>query len=113
MTSDARTGLRIMTDTFPSQVAAVVEADSMRRVRQAVVAVVGGEPSAPRLAGSTRAPAPLKAAMRHRPRQLCPVPGCKGVPAPVFGMMCAKHKDVRRAKIAEYRAQGRATKAGA
>jgi hypothetical protein len=43
-------------------------------------------------------------AMRRRaPKQLCPVPGCKNAAAPVFGMVCAKHKDVPKAKIKTYR----------
>jgi hypothetical protein len=45
---------------------------------------------------------------RKRSKQLCPVPGCKGVAAPIFGMVCSKHKDVPRAKIKKYREARRA-----
>jgi hypothetical protein len=50
-------------------------------------------------------------AMSPRPKQLCPVPGCKNPAAPIFGMVCAQHKDVPRAKIKEYREQRRQAKA--
>ena len=38
-----------------------------------------------------------------RPRQYCPVPGCSGVAAPIFGMVCSEHKNVAKSKIAKYR----------
>ena len=44
------------------------------------------------------------------PKQLCPVPGCKNPAAPVFGMVCAKHKDLPKAKIKQYREARRAKK---
>ena len=44
------------------------------------------------------------------PKQLCPVPGCKNPAAPVFGMVCAKHKDVPKAQIKKYREARRAKK---
>ena len=47
-------------------------------------------------------------AMRKRaPKQLCPVPGCKNPAAPVFHMVCAKHKGVAKSKIKAYRAARR------
>jgi hypothetical protein len=48
---------------------------------------------------------------RKGPIQLCPVPGCKGRAAPVFGMVCINHKDVSKAKIKAYREARRAKKA--
>lgn len=45
---------------------------------------------------------------RKGPIQLCPVPGCKERAAPVFGMLCAKHKDTPKAKVKKYREQRRA-----
>jgi hypothetical protein len=47
---------------------------------------------------------------RKGPKQLCPVPGCKNPAAPVFGMACAKHKDVAKAKIKKYRTARRTKK---
>ncbi len=46
------------------------------------------------------------------PRQFCPVPGCKNPAAPVFGMVCAEHKNVSKAKIKKYREARRAAKLG-
>ena len=47
---------------------------------------------------------------RKGPKQLCPVPGCKNPAAPVFGMVCAKHKDIPKAQIKKYREARRAKK---
>jgi hypothetical protein len=38
------------------------------------------------------------------------VPGCEGTAAPVFGMVCAEHKDVPKAKVKEYREARRQAK---
>jgi hypothetical protein len=101
-----------MVEAFVNQIVDAVEAESVRRVREAVAATFG--PPSPRrpvrpVGGASALPT---APVRHRPKQLCPVPGCTGVAAPVFGMVCAEHKDVPRAKIKEYRSQRRADKAG-
>jgi hypothetical protein len=47
---------------------------------------------------------------RKGPIQLCPVPGCGNRAAPVFGMVCAKHKDVPKSKIKQYRKARRSAK---
>jgi hypothetical protein len=39
------------------------------------------------------------------------VPGCTNRAAPVFGMVCAKHKDLPKTTIKKYREQRRAKKA--
>jgi hypothetical protein len=39
------------------------------------------------------------------------VPGCTGLAAPVFGMVCSEHKKMSKALIKKYRAQRRAAKA--
>jgi hypothetical protein len=54
----------------------------------------------------------LKPYITRKPRAIvyCPVPGCKGVAAPVFGMACSLHKDVPRAEIALYFKQRREMK---
>ena len=101
------TDIRSIVEEFVNQIVAAVEAESVRRVQQAVVAAFGGDALAPNRGRAPRAASPLK---KHRPKQFCPVPGCTGVAAPVFGMVCAKHKDVSKAKIKEYRAQRRAAK---
>ena len=72
-------------------------------------------PSSPRWAAVPgravrRSCCPSAAAARRRTKQLCPVPGCKNPAAPVFGMVCAKHKDVSKTQIAKYREARRAKK---
>lgn len=37
------------------------------------------------------------------PIQLCPAPGCKERAAPVFGMVCKKHKGTAKATVAKWR----------
>jgi len=37
------------------------------------------------------------------PIQLCPAPGCTGRAAPVFGMLCGKHKGAPKATVAKWR----------
>jgi len=48
-----------------------------------------------------------KSGRRKGPIQLCPVPGCKERAAPVFGMVCSKHKDLPKTKIKVYRERRR------
>jgi hypothetical protein len=52
------------------------------------------------------------AGKKTRPKQLCPVPGCKNVAAPIFGMVCKDHKNVAKSKIKKYREErnGKVTK---
>jgi hypothetical protein len=104
------TDIRTLVEEFVNQIVAAVEADSVHRVQQAVAAAFGAGAVPSRRAG--RAPLAAFAPVKRRPKQLCPVPGCTGVAAPVFGMVCAKHKDVPKAKIKEYRAARRAARAG-
>jgi hypothetical protein len=109
------TNIRSLVEGFVNQIVAAVEADSVRRVQEAVAAAFAGGVAAPRRRG--RPPRALAVAsvatpIRRRPKQFCPVPGCTGVAAPVFGMVCAKHKDLPKAKIKEYRAARKAAKAG-
>lgn len=109
--------IKALVEAFVNQVVAAVESDSVRRVQQAVAAAFsGGAMSAPRpgrTARSSGAVAPAVAApVKRRPKQFCPVPGCTGVAAPVFGMVCTEHKDMPKAKIKEYRALRKAGKSG-
>jgi hypothetical protein len=48
---------------------------------------------------------------RRAPIQLCPVPKCHDRAAPVFGMLCAKHKATPKRMVAKFRALRRARKA--
>jgi hypothetical protein len=109
------TNIRSLVEGFVGQIVAAVEADSVRRVQQAVTAALtDGAATAPRRSGRpvVTGAQVVSAPVRRRAKQFCPVPNCTGVAAPVFGMVCAKHKDMPQAKIDEYRAQRRATKSG-
>jgi hypothetical protein len=109
--------IQFLVDSFVKQIVATVEAAAARRV-QAAVSVALGAGSAlalPRRRGrppkTANAVAPVAhASAKRRPKQFCPVPGCTGVAAPVFGMVCSEHKKVSKALIKKYRAQRRAAK---
>jgi hypothetical protein len=94
-----------------NQLVAALEVEAIQRAREAVVVALGngtgrrpGRP--PKLVGLLGVSRPLP----RRPKQLCPVPGCTSPAAPVFGMVCAKHKDIPKAKIKEYREARRKAK---
>ena len=111
--------IQFLVDNFVKQIVATVEAAAARRVQAAMSVALGagsalalprrrGRPAkASYLLPAVAQPAPIK----RRPKQLCPVPGCTGLAAPVFGMVCAKHKAVSKALVKKYRAQRRAAKA--
>lgn len=83
----------------------------MERARAAVESALGGgvrRGRPPKALAMTVAKKPRK----KGPLQLCPVPGCKNPAAPVFGMVCAKHKDVAKSKIKKYREARKAKKLG-
>ncbi len=114
--------IQALVENFVKQIVASVEAATARRVQTAIASALSGgtlalprrrgrPPKAAYLVSAPLAPAPAEPA-KKRPKQLCPVPGCTGVAAPVFGMVCAAHKNVSKAKIQKYRAQRRESKAG-
>lgn len=96
--------IRALIEDFTNQLSSLLEQNALDRARTAVESALGGR-------GPGR-PAKLLAIAggRRRQKQLCPVPGCKNPAAPVFGMVCAKHKDVSKTKIKQYREQRRAKK---
>jgi hypothetical protein len=107
--------LQVLVEQFVLQIVATVEAATTQRVQGAIASALGNGAGAifPRRRG--RPPKnPLLALSlgpaRRRAKQLCPVPGCSNPAAPVFGMVCAKHKDIAKAKIKQYRAARRAAK---
>jgi hypothetical protein len=93
---------------FTNQLTSLIERETLDRARAAVVGALGtGDGRSANIkALDFAAGRPRKKA----PKQLCPVPGCKNPAAPVFGMVCAKHKDVGKAKIKKYREARRAKK---
>ena len=59
------------------------------------------------------APKAAKKLCKKPPKQFCPVPGCKNVAAPIFGMVCKDHKNVAKSKLNKYRAERKAAKLAA
>jgi hypothetical protein len=102
--------VRSLIEDFTNQLTAILESQAMERARQAVESAFGvqrpGRP--PKVAAIAIEKRPRKKA----PRQLCPVPGCANPAAPAYGMVCAEHKNVAKAKIKKYREARRAKKLG-
>jgi hypothetical protein len=97
-------------EDFTLRLTALVESQAFERARTAVENALGI-----RRPGRPAKISPIaigKKARKKPPRQLCPVPGCKNPAAPVFGMVCAKHKDVAKTKIKKYREARKAKKLG-
>jgi len=102
---------------FSTQIVALVETST----RERIAAVFAGAfsttrrgPGRPRKNLLGAGPVAIALPLRKKPpKQLCPVPGCKNVAAPVYGMVCAEHENVPKAKIKEYRAARKAAKAAA
>jgi hypothetical protein len=107
---------------FVDQLSVAIEQDAVGRAREAVLQAFGGRTPAgvsARLGragqlsavGLRRGPGrPPGRARKKPPIQLCPVPGCQNRAAPVFGMVCSKHKDLPKAEIKKYREARRAQK---
>jgi hypothetical protein len=99
-------------EEFTQRLHTLIEGHAMERARAAVLGAFGVAPKR----GPGRPPKnasaimPIKKARKKGPRQLCPMPGCKNPAAPVFGMVCAKHKDVKKSLIKKYREARRAKK---
>ena len=105
-------------ETFTQQLVATVEAAVAQRIQAALAGAFGvpqkrGPGRPPKQAVEHVAPVAVKrtAERKKPPRQLCPVPGCKNVAAPIFGMVCKDHKNVAKSKIKKYREERKA-KAG-
>jgi hypothetical protein len=111
--------MQSLIEEFTKRLMEVIEASASEQARSAVFAALGEGVSQPRRRG--RPPKALQAAgglvlVKHRkkaPIQLCPVPGCKNPAAPIFGMVCAKHKGLPKATIKKYREARRLAKAKA
>jgi hypothetical protein len=102
--------IRSLVQNFVTSLVAAVEQTTTQRIQAALMSGVNGGavrrgPGRPPKNPLFAAPAlaPVSRPGKRRPKQLCPVPGCKNPAAPVFGMVCAKHKDIPKSKIKEYR----------
>jgi hypothetical protein len=103
---------------FVERLSALIEAEAVSRARDVVLQAFGGRaPAGIKLRGPGRPPAGLTSVglrkRRKGPIQLCPVPGCTNRAAPVFGMVCSKHKDLPKGEIKKYREARKAQKAKA
>jgi hypothetical protein len=109
--------IRSLVQNFVTSLVAAVEQTTTQRIQAALMSGVNGEvrrgPGRPRKNPlfAPSALAAISAPAKRRAKQLCPVPGCKNPAAPVFGMVCAKHKDLPKSKIKEYREARRKAKA--
>jgi hypothetical protein len=108
--------IRTLIEDFANKLSSLMEGQALERARHAVESALGvGTPRRGRppknAAIASAAVAVLGRKKRKKgPKQLCPIPGCKNPAAPVFGMVCAKHKDVPKAQIKKYREARRAKK---
>jgi hypothetical protein len=84
----------------------------MERARDAVLSAFDGRGSAPvtrrgrppgRVAAAVNGAVTPRKQRRKAPIQICPVPGCKNRAAPIFGMVCSKHKGISKTQIRKYR----------
>lgn len=107
--------IKTVVSDFASRLSALIESEAMDRARTAVLSAFGGAPrrgpGRPPKSGTALGPI-AKKARKKPPRQFCPVPGCKNTAAPVFGMVCAKHKDLPKSLIKKYREARKAKKLG-
>jgi hypothetical protein len=104
------TNARSLIEDFTDQLTALVERQALDKARHAVESAFGA-----RRPGRPAKVAPIATAKKARkkpPKQFCPVPGCKNPAAPVFGMVCAKHKDVAKTTMKRYREARKAKKLG-
>jgi len=104
------TDVQSLIEDFTNQLSAALERQAMERARLAVESAFGVR--GPGRAAKVSAIAIRKKPRKTLPRQLCPVPGCRSPAAPVYGMVCAQHKNVPKTKIKKYREARRAKKLG-
>jgi hypothetical protein len=115
-TISIESALASLSQDFVQKVVATIEQAVSDRIRTAVFAAMPSAgpkrgPGRPRKNPLAISSAALTLVRRKAPKQLCPVPGCKNPAAPVFGMVCAKHKEVPKAKIKQFRVKRKAQKA--
>jgi hypothetical protein len=125
--SDSSSQIRHIVGDFVGQLSALIEQDAVARARATILSAFSGG-DAPNLTpngkrrgrppgSGRRAVGPVLALAgvmgrkrRKAPIQLCPVPGCTNRAAPVFGMVCSKHRDLPKMEIRKFREARRAKK---
>jgi hypothetical protein len=109
--------IKTLIQDFAEQLEKAIHGHAAERARATVMGALGMAPKK----GPGRPPkakplglSPIaKKPRKKMPVQLCPVPYCRNPAAPVFGMVCSRHKDVAKSKIKAYRAARKAKKAKA
>jgi hypothetical protein len=104
------TDIQDLVQQFVDSLSSLIEQDTVSRARDAVLNAFDGHAPAALVRGAGKLSG-IGRKRRKGPIQLCPVPGCSNRAAPVFGMVCSKHKDLPKAEIKKYREQRRAQKA--
>ena len=106
-----RSDIQDIVQEFVARLASLIEQDAVSRARDVVLGALGGR-GVSTGRGPGRPPGSGAGLRKRRkgPIQLCPVPGCTNRAAPVFGMVCSKHKDLPKTEIRKFREQRRATK---
>ncbi len=107
--------LRSIVADFSKRLQSLIDTEATQRARTTVLSAFGSSPRRgpgrpPKNALAAPKVTKLGSPRKKAPRQLCPVPGCKNPAAPIFGMVCAKHKDVAKSKIKKYREARKAKK---
>ncbi|HVY37042.1 MAG TPA: hypothetical protein VHM31_03885 [Polyangia bacterium] len=107
-----RTDVQELVQQFVDRLSSLIEQDTVSRARDAVLNAFGGRaPAGLQLRGAGKLNSSIGGRKRRKgPIQLCPVPGCTNRAAPVFGMVCSKHKDLPKSEIKKYREQRRSQK---
>jgi hypothetical protein len=119
--------IRDIVSQFVGQLSTLIEQDAVSRAREVILSAFSGaeisgvgargrrgRPAAGIMASAAFASGrPAGRRRRKAPIQLCPVPGCTNRAAPVFGMVCAKHKDLPKSEIKKYREARRAQRKAA
>jgi hypothetical protein len=108
-----RTDVQELVQQFVDRLSSLIEQDTVARAREAVMTAFDGHAPVGVQLRSAEKGARGGRKRRKGPIQLCPVPGCTNRAAPVFGMVCSKHKDLPKAEIKKHREARRAQKAKA
>jgi hypothetical protein len=108
--------LKSAIEEFTTRIQTLLESQAMERAKAEILGAFGigapRKPGRPSKAASAAVAPAAKTARKKLPPQYCPVPYCRNLAAPVFGQVCAKHKDVPKALIKKYREERRAKKDG-
>lgn len=107
MSKSTNDAVRELVDSFVINLTALIEEQSIERVQNALVQAIG-RPLQAKGVARVMASAGARPVSPSADSRLCPVPGCKNKAAPIFGMVCAQHKDLPKAQIKKFRDERKA-----